>query len=301
MFKHPGRIVTVFVAAAVAAAVLLAYAYFIEPSRLVVRHTTINIKDWNPAFEGLTIAMIGDIHGGSNNVTAERIREVVERTNQQNADIIVLLGDFVSQNDNDKPLGQRGLKMPMDVIADNLTGLYARHGVFAVLGNHDGWYDSGDVAAHLKRVGLRVLENEVAIIEKDGQRLRIFGMKDHLSLTGGWHHTSAESRAIVKAAGQGDLVVLQHSPDIIPVIAGPFSISPELRLILAAHTHGGQIRFPILGAPIVPSGFGQKYAHGHVRDLNVDMFITSGIGTSVLPFRFMVPPEIAVITIKPEQ
>jgi predicted MPP superfamily phosphohydrolase len=86
----------------------------------------------------------------------------------------------------------------------------------------------------------------------------------------------------------------------MPVITGQFSISKDLKLILAGHTHGGQIWFPIIGSPIVPSGYGQKYAFGHVRDYDMDMFVTTGIGTSILPFRFLVPPEIAVLTISAE-
>ncbi len=147
---------------------------------------------------------------------------------------------------------------------------------------------------------ITVLQNEAAVIEKDGQRLRIYGMKDHLSLTRGWVLTSQDARDYLKTTGTGDVIVLQHSPDILPVIAGEYSISPDLRLILAAHTHGGQVWLPILGRPIIPSGFGQKYAYGHIFDKGVDMFVTSGIGTSVLPFRFMVPPEIAVVTVHPE-
>lgn len=294
---RPGRVLAIFLIGVFVAAVALAYAYFIEPNRLVVVESTLRIKNWNPAFNGLRIAMIGDIHGGSNNVTEEKIRQVVALTNQQEADVVVLLGDFVSQKHIETPVGNRPLNMPIGTIADNLTGLKAKYGVYAVLGNHDGWYNEPMVSTELKRVGLTVLENEVAIIEKDGQRLRMFGMKDHLSLTGGWLATSAESKRIVGQAGTGDLIVLQHSPDILQVIAGDYLISPDLRLILAAHTHGGQVRLPILGTPIVPSGIGQKYAYGHVRDKNVDMFITSGVGTSILPIRFMVPPEIAVITI----
>ena len=86
----------------------------------------------------------------------------------------------------------------------------------------------------------------------------------------------------------------------MPVITGELSISPSLKLILAAHTHGGQVWLPIFGTPVVPSTFGQKYAYGHVKENGVDMFVTSGVGTSVLPIRFMMPPEIAVLTIRSE-
>lgn len=278
----------------------LAYAYFIEPSRLVVNHSTIKIKDWDDAFDGFKIVMIGDIHGGSNNVTEEKLREVVAKTNEENADIVVMLGDYVTQRREDKPISDRELVMPMATIADNLAGLKAKHGVFAVLGNHDGWYNDEIVAREFTRVGYKVLQSEVAVIGKDNKRLRIFGLKDHMKFTKRWDHTAADLRQIASASGDGNLIVLEHSPDIIAATTGELSISPDLKLILAAHTHGGQVWFPILGTPVVPSSYGQKYSYGHVKENGVDMFVTSGIGTSVLPIRFMMPPEIAVLTIRTE-
>lgn len=294
----PRRLVLIAPAAIAVAVACFAYAYFIEPSRLVVNHSTIEIKDWDATFDGLKIVMIGDVHGGSNNVTEAKLREVVAKTNEQDADIVVLLGDYVTQRREDKPISQRELVMPIATIADNIAGLKAKHGVFAVLGNHDGWYNDTSIAAELTRVGYKVLQSEIAVIEKDGKWLKILGLIDHLKLSPRWTRTSADLKPITESSGEGDLIVLQHSPDIVEVITGDLSISRDLRLILAAHTHGGQVWFPILGTPIVPSNFGQKYSYGHVKANGVDMFVTSGVGTSVLPIRFMMPPEIAVLTIK---
>ena len=100
--------------------------------------------------------------------------------------------------------------------------------------------------------------------------------------------------------GSGPIIALEHSPDVLPIITGDLSISSDLRLMLAAHTHGGQVWLPILGTPIVPSSYGQKYSYGHVQENGVDMFVTSGVGTSILPIRFMMPPEVAVLTIRSE-
>lgn len=277
----------------------LLYAYFIEPTRLVVNERIVKVKRLDPAFNGLRIAMISDIHGGSNGVTDEKLRRIVEMANAADPDITVLLGDYVSQTGGG-PISNRELKMPMRQIADGIAGLKAKLGVFAVLGNHDGWYDDESTAAELTRVGYRVLQNEVVTVQFNGKPIRLLGLKDHLKLDNGWYNTVPMARKLISESGTGDVIVLEHSPDTLRTISGALSIGPEFKLFLAGHTHGGQVWFPIVGAPIVPSSFGQRYAAGHVRDNDVDMFVTTGIGTSVLPIRFLVPPEIAVITLQPD-
>jgi predicted MPP superfamily phosphohydrolase len=197
-------------------------------------------------------------------------------------------------------MSERALKMPMTEIADNLKGLQAKYGVFAVLGNHDGFYGDAEITAELERVGIDVLQNEIRIIEKDNQKFRILGLKDHLKLNS-WQTFDSDVRTVLAQSEQvGDIIVLEHSPDILDILQYYKTLGSDLKLMLAGHTHGGQIWFPIIGSPIVPSSYGQKYAFGHVKENNVDMFVTTGIGTSVLPFRFLVPPEIGVVTVSAE-
>ena len=274
----------------------LFYVYFVEPFRLVASQKDIRVRDWNPAFNGLKIVLISDIHGGSNGATEEKLRAVVVKANEQNADLIMLLGDYVSETDG----AGSTLKMPMSVIADNLKGLKAKYGVFAVLGNHDGYYGDEIVSAELRRAGYKVLDGELAIIEKNGQKLRILGLKDHQKIKS-WEDFSIEAKKILaENEASGDVIVLEHSPDVLPVITGDLLISKDLKLMFSGHTHGGQVWLPIIGTPVIPSSYGQKYAYGHIRDNGLDLFVTSGIGTSILPFRFFVPPEIAVLTIYAE-
>jgi len=275
----------------------LAYSYFIEPQRLVVNSSNLSVQNWNKAFDGLKVVAIADIHGGSNGVDEAKLRRIVEAANAADADLIVLLGDYVLQTGPRGNDGKRALRMPVRTIAENLAKLRAKLGVFAVLGNHDGWHDDGEIAGELTSHGIKVLNGEVATVERNGATLRILGLKDQLKIVT-WEAYSAEARALLAPTeGMGDVLVLQHSPDVAPIIMDGDSISPDLRLMISGHTHGGQVWLPVLGRPIVPSSYGQRFAAGHVRDHGLDIFVTTGVGTSILPFRFMVPPEIAVLTI----
>ena len=308
-------------AAIVVGIVLLGYAYFIEPTRLVVNEYEIKVKKWDPAFSGLRIAAISDIHGGSNGVDAAKLRQIVETTNAQSPDVIVLLGDFVSQARSEPPVvtggetnaatnvppitiggsdRRRTLKMPVSEIASGLAGFSAKYGVFVVLGNHDGWFDNSEIATAFRSQNYTVLDGELAEITKDGHTLRVLGLKDHLSITNWGDFSNAAKSLLENSDAKGSVLILEHGPDIAPIITGDLSITDDAKLMLSGHTHGGQISLPILGRPIVPSSYGQKYAAGHFTEGDMDVFVTTGIGTSILPLRFMVPPEIAIVTVVTE-
>jgi len=300
MSSFSRRIGLITVGLALFGMLCLAYAYFIEPRRLVVHPETITIVGWPSDVDNFRIVSIGDIHGGSNGVDEAKIRRVVEIANAQNADLIVLLGDYVSQKNYNGPIGDDRVKMPVDTVIRNLAGLHAKYGVMVIMGNHDDWYGSGAIINGFRSLGYTVLDDQIATVNAGNANLRILGLRDQLHVQNWQQYSDRLKQVIAGSVSGGPIIALEHSPDVLPIITGALSISPDLKLMLAAHTHGGQVWLPVLGTPIVPSSYGQKYSHGHVRENGVDMFVTSGIGESILPFRFMVPPEVAVLTIRPQ-
>src|SRR5262245_596374 len=112
MKKRGRQILRIAGVLALVGLVLLAYSYFIEPRRLVIVQQTLPIKGWDPALDGFKIVAIGDVHAGSNDVDENKLKRIVELTNEQNPDLIVLLGDYVSQRDN------HDLKMPLQTVID---------------------------------------------------------------------------------------------------------------------------------------------------------------------------------------
>jgi len=260
--------------------VLFLWAFVVEPNRLVVNETSIALPNLPTGLSNLKIVAISDIHGGSVFISESKLQTIVETANAQEPDLIFLLGDFVSQ----EHFNRENLKMSAETIAGHLKMLKAKHGVYAVLGNHDWWYNGKKVQKALEDVGIRVLENDVAELVINGQTLWILGVPDYFT-----RQPINLNLPLKKINRDGTIIAITHNPDVFP------ELPSKISLTLAGHTHGGQVNFPIVGAMIVPSQYGQRFAKGHIVEDNKHLFVTSGIGTSIFPVRFRVPPEIAVL------
>jgi predicted MPP superfamily phosphohydrolase len=253
-------------------------------------------KQW-PADFPLRIAVIADLHACDPWMSLERIEAIVERTNALDADIIVLLGDYVA--------GHRRVTrvIPAGEWAPVLAGLKAPLGVHAILGNHDWWDDKtvqrdgqGPTVARraLEASGIPVYENDAQRLTKDGRPFWLAGLGDQLAYVParrfrpvrriGVDDLAATLRKITDAA---PVILLAHEPDIA------MRVPARVALQLSGHTHGGQVR--LFGwSPVAPSG--PKLVYGHVR-INCDVVISGGLGCSIMPFRIGVPPEIVLVTL----
>lgn len=280
LIKNKKRFVLKITGGIVMCALLLAlWAFVIEPNRLTVNEVQLPLQNWPASLDNLRVVAISDLHVGSPFIDLEKVRKIVKTTNDLHPDVVVLLGDFVR--------GMRfGKFVEPEPIAEQLKGLHARLGVYAVLGNHDWWYDGARVTKALQSAGIVVLENDVARIEQNGQSVWLLGVPDF------WTREQDITGALKKITDNGPIIALTHNPDIFP------DIPQKIILTLAGHTHGGQVNLPFVGRLQVPSNYGQKYAIGHIEESGHHLYVTPGIGTSIIPVRFRVPPEITVLTLK---
>ncbi|HEX7227057.1 MAG TPA: metallophosphoesterase [Candidatus Binatia bacterium] len=261
-------------------ALLAFWAFLIEPNRLIVRHQTIQIANWPKELNGFKIAVLADIHADGWSVDYKKLQSIVERTNQLQPELIVILGDYMS----DDGLTTR-LVLPEE-FAPVLKNLQAPLGVYSVLGNHDCWWDCARVSRVLKQNGINVLENEVVQVNARGISLWLVGLADM------WTQPQKIEETIGMVPQDVPSIVLSHNPDVFP------QLPQRVPLALAGHTHGGQVRFPLIGTVVHSSKFRDRYTRGHVFENNHHLFVTTGIGTSIMPVRFGVTPEIVLLTLE---
>ncbi len=269
-----------FAVLAAVAVALAAWAFLIEPGRLVVRRVDLALPRWPAAHAGLRVALLSDLHVGSPHWDLSHLRELVATTNAERPDLVLLAGDYVID-------GVRfGSPVAPEPIGEALGELRAPLGVVAVLGNHDWWNDGDRITRAFRDHGLIVLDNEAYRVEHAGAPLWIVGLADKLTRP----QRVRETIALVPA-GEATIAVT-HEPDVFPFV------DDRPSLTVAGHTHGGQVCLPLVGCPVVPSAYGQRFVAGHVIEEGRHLFVTTGVGTSIWPVRFGVPPEVDILTLR---
>lgn len=251
----------------------------------IVREANLHVEGLTKGSGPVRIALLSDIHLGNRAMTSERLAEIVDQVNVNKPDLILLAGDFVTGHDPEDALER----------AANLTRplkrLRAPLGVVAVLGNHDHWTDPGAVRAALMKAGISVLENQAV---RRGP-FAIIGIGDRFS---GYDDFPA---ALLAAQRIGGLpIVLTHSPDIVP------NLPENQALILAGHTHCGQVVLPWIGPLLRYSPrnhwrrlYNPRYRCGVVREGKRVTIVTAGVGSGTLPVRIGAMPDWWLVTLEP--
>jgi predicted MPP superfamily phosphohydrolase len=254
------------------------WSVWIEPASLTTDEVALSVR-W-PSPRPLRVAVLTDLHVGAPFNGVDKLRKVVDRANAASPDIVCILGDLVIQG----VIG--GTVIPPETIAGELSRLRAPAGIVAVLGNHDGWFDHDRVRRAIEQRGIRVIENTAVRLDTEAGPVWAAGISDL------WTGRPDLDAALKGVPNDGTpVLLLTHNPDIFPMVPS------RVTLTLAGHTHGGQVRLPFFGPPIVPSRFGQRFAAGHVEEGGRHMFVATGVGTSILPVRFLVPPSVTVLTL----
>lgn len=273
-----------------------AYATVIEPGlRLFVAEHRPIIPAW-PSDWPLTIAMLADLHTGEPWMPLSRVERIVDATNALRPDLVVLLGDYAaSHRFVTRNLAHRD-------VARTLTALRAPLGVHTVLGNHDWWDDAdamqGGGAVRpawdraLRDAGLPVMENAGVRITAGGRHFWLLGLGDlwafRRGADGRWRGQDDLPATLGQIVDDAPAILLTHVPDIFP------QVPARVALTLAGHTHGGQVR--LLGySPFIPSAYGNRFAYGHIVEDGRHMVVSGGLGMSLYPVRFGIPPEITLV------
>jgi len=256
-------------------------AFWLEPASLRVQNYSIVLDGAPPSMRGLRIVIVSDLHGGSRFIDEDKIAHVVSLANAAKPDLVLLTGDYLATSLH----GGAG-RVPIAAVARAFKALHAPLGTYAVLGNHDIWFDADRVISAFKAAGIPVLENTARVIPTPRGPLYLVGIGD------AYTRHADPARAVAQLPAGARAICFTHSPDIFP------GLSPACRLTIAGHTHGGQVYLPLLGRLVVPSRYGQRYAAGLIHGNGHDLFVSTGIGTSIYPVRFLVPPEVSVLDLR---
>jgi len=268
--------------AAVAAAALAADSILLEPNRPRIVRQDFFLPRWPERLNGFTVALLSDFHYDPY-FSTHPLHAAIPMVNDLHPDLIVLTGDFVTA-----PLlgDDRKAAFEAEPCAQLLRQMSAPHGLWAVLGNHDEATDHRHVARALQAENIQVLANQSQAIEHDGARFWLAGVNDVLS------KTADLSKTLRRVPADEAIILLAHEPDFADQ-AAKFPID----LQLSGHSHGGQIRVPLL-PPLYLPAMARKYVWGTYHVGPLMLYTNAGLGTIGVPMRLNCPPEITLLTLR---
>jgi len=264
-----------------------AYAAAEAATDLIVTDYRLRPPGWRSGHR-LTITVIADLHAGGPNMGIERVRQVIDAANAAGGDLIVVLGDYFATHRFVTEV------VPHAAWAAELARLKAPLGVYTILGNHDWWYGVDAVRKALGDVRLPALENDAVLIGEPGRRFWLAGLGDQLAYIVGpseFRGVDDLPGTLAKVTTADPVILLAHEPDIFT------TVPDRVALTIAGHTHGGQIRLPLIPPVWAPSKYGARFAYGHIMERGRHMVVSGGLGCSKVPLRLGVPPEIVRIEI----
>jgi len=273
--------------AGVAATGTGAYAAMEAANGLTITDYRLSPPGWR-AGQRLTITAIADLHAGGPNMGVGRVRQVVDAANALRSDLIVLLGDYFATHRFVTEV------VPPEAWSAELSRLKAPLGVYSILGNHDWWHGLEPTRAALRNVRIPVMENDAVLLGEPGARFWLAGLGDQIAYRLGHRRFRGvdDLAGTLKRCDTADpVILLVHEPDIF------VNVPDRVSLTLAGHTHGGQIRPPFIAPFWAPSAYGARFAYGRIVEQNRTMIVSGGLGTSIVPMRFGMPPEIVRVTL----
>jgi uncharacterized protein len=252
----------------------LFYASQVEPNWIEVRAVEIPLPHLAPEFSDYRVVQLSDIHA-DRWMTATRLAKIVERVNQLQPDLVLLTGDFVTRS--------------AETFAPNLAVLHQLHPkdqVLGVMGNHDVWSNSALIQATLETAGVRVLNNQVATLRRRSAQLHIAGVDDV------WAQRDRLEQVLAALPSTGAAILLAHEPDF----ADRSAATGRFDLELSGHSHGGQVKLPLIKRFLPPLAY--RYPIGQYTVGSMIQYTNRGLGMTGLHLRFNCRPEITVFALK---
>ena len=268
--------------AAAGAVALAADSILLEPNRPRILHRDFFLPRWPERLNGFTVVLLSDFHYDPY-FSIHPLHATIPMVNDLHPDLIVLTGDFVTVpyfGDDRKGA------LAAAPCARLLRQMTAPHGLWAVLGNHDEATDHRHVTRALQAENIQVLANQSQAIERDGARIWLAGVNDVLS------KTADLSKTLRRVPADEAIILLAHEPDFADE-AAKFPID----LQLSGHSHGGQIRIPLL-PPLYLPAMARKYVWGTYQVGPLTLYTNAGLGTIGVPMRLNCPPEITLLTLR---